>query len=309
MLVAAGYSTMILGQCLGPSASVYALIASSDHFLVDKIGVLTQDISVYNPMNTVLFFILAIGTIILTIKTMPPKHEVVEFHGMDDEPEEEVVETSGKVTFADRMNNSRIIMTLIGVAALVNIVYTIIQKGFLGSLSLNFVIFIFLTANFFLYNTPSSFINSYRNNLSLATDVMIQFPFYGGISGMMISSGLGQIIVGGFVSVATAHTLPLFSYLSASIVNLFIPSQGGQFIVQGEILIDAAKQLNANIPHVINAFVYGDEATNLLQPLYVIPALAIVKMKLKDVWGYMAFIWLFWFVFTTIGLLVLPLFL
>jgi short-chain fatty acids transporter len=309
MLVAAGYSTMILGQCLGPSASVYALIASSDHFLVDKIGVLTQDISVYNPMNTVLFFILAIGTIILTIKTMPPKHEVVEFHGMDDEPEEEVVETSGKVTFADRMNNSRIIMTLIGVAALVNIVYTIIQKGFLGSLSLNFVIFIFLTANFFLYNTPSSFINSYRNNLSLATDVMIQFPFYGGISGMMISSGLGQIIVGGFVSVATAHTLPLFSYWSASIVNLFIPSQGGQFIVQGEILIDAAKQLNANIPHVINAFVYGDEATNLLQPLYVIPALAIVKMKLKDVWGYMAFIWLFWFVFTTIGLLVLPLFL
>jgi short-chain fatty acids transporter len=126
---------------------------------------------------------------------------------------------------------------------------------------------------------------------------------------MMISSGLGQIIVGGFVSVATAHTLPLFSYWSASIVNLFIPSQGGQFIVQGEILIDAAKQLNANIPHVINAFVYGDEATNLLQPLYVIPALAIVKMKLKDVWGYMAFIWLFWFVFTTIGLLVLPLFL
>jgi short-chain fatty acids transporter len=306
MLVAAGYSTMILGQCLGPSASVYALIAGSDHFLVDKIGVITQDISVYNPMNTVLFFFLAIGTIILTIKSMPPKNEIVEFHGDDGDVEEVKEMVKGKLTFADRMNGSRAIMFLIGIAGLINIGNTIMNKGFLGSLSLNFVIFIFLTANFFLYHTPAKFIASYRNNLSLATDVMIQFPFYGGISGMMADSGLGQIIVGGFTSMATAQTLPLFSYYSASIVNLFIPSQGGQFIIQGPILIDAAIELKANIPHVINAFVYGDEATNLLQPLYVIPALAIVKMKLKDVWGYMAFIWLFWFIFTTIGLLLLP---
>jgi short-chain fatty acids transporter len=309
MLIAAGYSTMILGQCWGPSASVYALIAGSEHFLVDKIGVITQDVSVYNPMNTALFFFLAIGTIILTIKTMPPKHEVVEFHGLDDVEETVVEEIKGKKTFADRMNNSRVIMYLIGAAGLVNIGYTISQKGILGSLSLNFVIFIFLTVNFFLYNAPSEFIASYRRNMGLATDVMIQFPFYGGIQGMMSTSGLGQIIVGGFTSIATAYTLPLFSYYSASIVNLFIPSQGGQWIIQGPILVDAAIELNANIPHVINAFVYGDEATNLLQPLYVIPALAIVKMKLKDVWGYMAFIWLFWFIFTTIGLLLLPAFL
>jgi short-chain fatty acids transporter len=237
---------------------------------------------------------------------MPPKNEIVEFHGDDGDVEEVEEITKGKLTFADRMNGSRVIMFLIGIAGLINIGNTIMNKGFLGSLSLNFVIFIFLTANFFLYHTPAKFIASYRNNLSLATDVMIQFPFYGGISGMMADSGLGQIIVGGFTSMATAQTLPLFSYYSASIVNLFIPSQGGQFIIQGPILIDAAIELKANIPHVINAFVYGDEATNLLQPLYVIPALAIVKMKLKDVWGYMAFIWLFWFIFTTIGLLLLP---
>ena len=199
-------------------------------------------------------------------------------------------------------------MYLMGIAGIINIVYTIINKGFLGSLSLNFVIFIFLTANFILYNTPAKFIKAYRDNLSLATDVMIQFPFYGGISGMMTDSGLGQIIVGGFTSLANAHTLPLFSYWSASIVNLFIPSQGGQWIVQGPIIADAAINLEANMPNVINAFVYGDEATNLLQPLYVIPALAVVNMKLKDVWGYMAFIWLFWLIVTTLGLYIIPLF-
>lgn len=304
MLIAAGYSTMILGQCLGPSASVYALIAGKDHFLVDKIGVITQDISVYNPMNTILFFILAIGTVILTVKAMPPKDLIVEYEGDD---EEEVVETVNlKKSLADRMNGSKLLMYLIGGSGFIVIGTTIFEKGFLGSLSLNFVIFIFLIANFFLYNSPERFVKAYRTNMPLATDVMIQFPFYGGISGMMADSGLGQIIVGGFTAIATADTLPLFSYYSASIVNLFIPSQGGQFIIQGPILIDSAIQLKASIPHVINAFVYGDEATNLLQPLYVIPALAIVRMKLKDVWGYMAFIWLFWFVITSIGLIVLP---
>ena len=306
ILVAAGYSTMILGQCWGPSASVYALIASPDHFLVDQIGVITQDVSVYNPMNTILFFILALGTIGLTILSMPPKDQVIAFESFDDEVEVVEKKNTTKLSFADRMNGSRILMWLIGLGGLVVIVSTIMEKGFLGSLSLNFVIFIFLIANFFLYSTPTQFVNAYRNNMSLATDVMIQFPFYGGISGMMMDSGLGQEIVGAFTSIATADTLPLLSYYSASILNLFIPSQGGQFIVQGPILMEAAQQLNANVPHVINAFVFGDEATNLLQPLYVIPALAIVKMKLKDVWGYMAFIWLFWFIITTIGLLVLP---
>lgn len=307
MLVAAGYSTMILGQCLGPSASVFALIASADHFLVDKIGVITQDVSVYNTLNVILFSFLAIGTIILTKKTMPPDHEIIEFHDNDND-NEVIEERKEKITFADKMNENKIIMYLVGVAGLINIGNAFLNNGILGSLNLNFVIFIFLTVNFFLYNTPASFISAYRNNLSLSTDVMIQFPFYGGIAGMMTASGLGQIIVGGFTSLATAYTLPLFSYYSASIVNLFIPSQGGQWIIQGPILVDAALELEANVPHVINAFIYGDEATNLLQPLYIIPALAIVRMKLKDVWGYMAFIWLFWFVFTTIGLLLLPLF-
>jgi short-chain fatty acids transporter len=307
MLVAAGYSTMCLGQCLGPSASVYALLAGSDHFLVDKIGVLTQNVTTYNSMNVIIWFIVALGTIILTIKAEPPVDEVIEYKGTADDIEIEEVK-SPKVTFADKMNGSKIIMYLIGIAGIINIIYTISQKGLLGSLTLNFVIFIFLTSNFILYATPEKFVEAYRTNLSLATDVMIQFPFYGGISGMMIDSGLGQIIVGGFTSVATAYTLPVFSYLSASVLNLFIPSQGGQWIVQGEVIMDAAIKLNANIPHVVNAFVYGDEATNLLQPLYVIPALSVVGMKLKDVWGYMAFIWLFWFIATTLGLLIVPLF-
>lgn len=204
------------------------------------------------------------------------------------------------------MNNSKVLMYLLGLAGAVMIIYTVATQGFLKSLSLNFVIFFFMTLNCFIYNSPSKFISAYRDNMPLATDVMIQFPFYGGIAGLMSNSGLGQILVGGMISIANAKTLPVLSYWSASILNLFIPSQGGQIIVQGDILMDAALAVKAEVPHVLNAFVYGDEATNLLQPLYVIPALAVVGMKLKDVWGFMAFIWFIWFVLTTIGLYIIP---
>ena len=181
-----------------------------------------------------------------------------------------------------------------------------ITKGLLGALSVNFIIFLFLTLNCFLYNTPRKFVQAYKDNMFLSTEVMIQFPFYGGLAGMMMDSGLGQIIVNAILNVATASTMPIWSYLSASVVNLFIPSQGGQWIVQGPLLVDASLQLNSNIIHVIDAFVYGDEATNLLQPLYVIPALSVVGMKLKDVWGFMAFIWVFWLVLTILGFYFIP---
>ena len=124
--------------------------------------------------------------------------------------------------------------------------------------------------------------------------------------GMMSASGLGQVLADFMIKIATQDTIYMWSFLSAAFVNLFIPSQGGQWIVQGPILMEAGKALNANLPLVMNAFVHGDEVTNLLQPLYVIPALALVGMKLKEVWGFMAFICTFWLVIASIGFLYLP---
>jgi len=305
MMIAAGYSTMILGQCLGPTASVYALLATEGHFMQDTIGIITQDQSVYNLMNVALFSILAIVTVVLAVMTRPPKEETVEFNTIMDE-EAVNYDLEGRDTLADKLNGSRICMWLIGTAGIVVMGYSFFSMGFFGALSVNFIIFMFLTINCFLYSTPTSFVNAHKDSMRLATEVMIQFPFYGGIMGIMSSSGMAAIIVNGMVSIATSQSMPVWAYISASVVNLFIPSQGGQFIIQGPLIVDAAQQLNANVTYVINAFVYGDEATNLLQPLYVIPALSVVGMKLKDVWGFMAFIWVFWTIITCFGLYFIP---
>lgn len=310
MLIAAGYSTMILGQCLSPTGTIFALLASPDHFLVEKIGSIPQTLTTYNPANIVIWVVLAVITMAVAIMSLPPANEVVEYRVADDVEADKQASApevqSADLTPADRMNGSRLIMWAIGLIGLVMIVSTAVTKGLLNSLTLNFVIFIFLVLNFFLYNTPAKFITAYRDNLKLATDVMIQFPFYGGIAGMMAQSGMAVAVVGFFTAQSTAETIPLFTYYATSFVNLFIPSQGGQWIVQGDIMVDAAKLLGADMNLMINAFVYGDQATNLLQPLYVIPALAVVGMRLKDVWGYMAFLWCIWFVVTSVALLIVP---
>ena len=173
------------------------------------------------------------------------------------------------------MNGGKLFMYIIGIAGIIVIAREFITKGFMGALSMNLIIFLFIVANCFLYKTPRAFIEAYKDNMKLACEIIVQFPFYGGIMGIMQDSGLAQVIVAGIVSIATAATLPVWSFISAAIVNLFIPSQGGQIIVQGPLLLDAANQLGANKIDVINAFVYGDECTNLLQPLYLIPMLAV----------------------------------
>ena len=305
LMIAAGYTTMVLGQTWCPSASLYALVATKGHFLEKSIGTFSQDVTVYNPVNTVLFFILVATVIFLGVFTRPPENEVIMYNpGVEEKVV--AVKEEAEVTLADKMNGSRILMLIIGAAGLFVIGDSIMKKGIMKSLDFNFVIFLFLTLNAFLYNTPKKFVDAFKDTMRSASEVMLQFPFYGGIMGMMMASGLGKVLADFLIRIASQDTIYMYSFLSAAFVNLFIPSQGGQWIVQGPILMEAGKAMNANLPLIMNAFVAGDEVTNLLQPLYVIPALALVGMKLKEVWGFMAFICTFWLVIASIGFVVLP---
>jgi short-chain fatty acids transporter len=308
-MIAAGYTTMVLGQAWCPSASVYALVATKGHFLEKSIGIITQDVSTYNIVNTVLFFILAAMVILLAVFTKPPVNEVIGYT-----PNEESNMTAATVeaddyqagSFANMLNSSRILMLLMGLSGAAVIVHNIIKEGPIGALNFNFVIFIFLTLNMFLYSTPVKFVQAFKDMARPGVEIMLQYPFYGGITGLMVASGMDKVSTDLLLRVATSDTIYAWAFLSSAFVNLFIPSQGGQWIVQGPILVEAAKALNADIPLILNAFVQGDEVTNLLQPLFVIPALALVGMKLKEVWGFMAFICMFWLAIGTVGLIVLP---
>lgn len=314
MMVAGGYACMILGQCLGPSATLYSNLATEGSSYAEIVGT-TMPVSetCYNPMNVILWVVLAVCFVLLVLFTQPGESELVELGDIATQAEAKPKDYQNHdkpTTFAEKMNTCKPIMWIVGAAIFIYIIYSIVTKGFFATLNMNMVIFMFIGINCFLFPQPHSWIDAHADSMHLATDVMLQFPFYGAIMGMMyVEGGLGSVIVNAIVSVANAQTMPIFSFLSACIVNLFIPSQGGQFTVQGPLIVQAASSIEGtNLVNCLNAFVFGDECTNLLQPLYVIPALSVVGMKLKDVWGFMAFICVFWVVITCLGLYFIPMF-
>ena len=311
MMVAGGYCCMILGQCLGPSATLYSNLATEGSNYAEIVGkTMTVAETCYNPVNVVLWVILAVCFIVLVLFTQPGDDELVELRSIATQADVDYQSREKATTPAEKMNTCKPIMWVVGAAIFIYIIYSIATKGFFATLNMNMVIFMFVGINCFLFPQPHSWMEAHTDSMHLATDVILQFPFYGAIMGMMyVEGGLGSVIVNAIVSVATAQTMPIFSFLSACIVNLFIPSQGGQFTVQGPLIVQAAQSIpGTNLVNCLNGFVFGDECTNLLQPLYVIPALSVVGMKLKDVWGFMAFMCVFWVVITCLGLYFIPMF-
>lgn len=103
---------------------------------------------------------------------------------------------------------------------------------------------------------------------------------------MMVGSGLITVISQSFVSISNEFTFPLLSFLSAAVVNIFVPSAGGQWQIQGPIMLEASRAFNIPISSVVNTVTIGDLVTNLMQPFFVLPALGLSGLGLKDIWGY-----------------------
>jgi short-chain fatty acids transporter len=116
--------------------------------------------------------------------------------------------------------------------------------------------------------------------------VLIQYPFYAGIMGMMAGTGLVALLSDWFARTASAQSLPFWAFVSGGIVNFFVPSGGGQWAVQGPIFIEAAKTLGTDPALIVMGVAYGDQWSNLIQPFWAIPLLAVAGLHLRQMMGY-----------------------
>jgi len=155
-----------------------------------------------------------------------------------------------------------------------------------GGLNLNVVNFLFLFLAIVLHRTPRNLLTSLNEAIKGGAGIVIQFPFYAGIMAIMVQSGLAESMSEWLISFATANSLPFWSFISAGIVNLFVPSGGGQWAVQAPVMLPAAQALGADISRVAMAVAWGDAWTNLLQPFWALPVLAIAGLKAKDIMGF-----------------------
>jgi short-chain fatty acids transporter len=154
------------------------------------------------------------------------------------------------------------------------------------SLDLNKVNFIFLFLCIFLYQTPARFLSALDEAIAPTSGIIVQFPLYAGLMGIMQYSGLADQMAEFFVSISSRATLPIMTFLSAGFLNTFIPSGGGQWVVQGPIMMKAAKELGADPAKIAMCLAWGDGWTNLIQPFWTLPLLGLSGLKLKDIMSY-----------------------
>ncbi len=280
LLIAAAYSGFIVWHG-GLAGSIPLTIATEGHFTQEQIGIIGTGQTIFSFFNLAIVVMLFIAVPLVNRWMLPPEEDS---HYVDAETLKDGTEVDVAVTRpAEHLENSRILAWLIGFSG---IAYAINYFAGGGGLNLNIVNFMFLFLAIVLHQTPRRMLNSLQEAIKGGAGIVIQFPFYAGIMAVMTQSGLAATISNGFVSIASADSLPFWSFISAGVVNIFVPSGGGQWAVQAPVMIPAAQELGADLPRVAMAVGSGDAWTNLLQPFWALPVLAIAGLKAKDIMGF-----------------------
>ncbi|WP_156288230.1 short-chain fatty acid transporter [Oceanobacillus salinisoli] len=301
ILIASSYSGMLVWHG-GFSGSVPLTIATPGHFLEDSISTIPVVQTLFSPFNMFVVVVLFIALPLFNRYLLKGTNtdDLTDYSNINAPKEEETVQTVTPTTPSEKIENSPVISIMISVMGLVFIIYHFVTNGF--DLNINIVNFIFLFLGILLHRTPRKFLDTVTTGVKNAGAIIVQFPFYAGIMGMMASSGLSEQISNWFVSFATDYTLPFFAFISAGIVNFFVPSGGGQWAVQGPIMIQAALEIGADTAKTAMAVAWGDAWTNMIQPFWALPALAIAGLKVRDIMGFCVMILFFSFIPITIGL-------
>lgn len=285
LLVAAAYGGELVR---GPSSSIPLVIATPGHFMEDAIGIVPVSETLYSSWNILLTLAL-LGLLVLFFLLQKQPDKVVRLETSDADDKETESDARHDGSFSDRIENSRLPTLFMGLLAAAYLIDQVIDQGF--SLNLNTVILIFLALGLLLHKSPAAYLGAVEKAVGAARGIIVQFPLYAGIAGMMTNAGLVTQFSEMIISLATPETFPLWTFLSAGAVNFFIPSGGGQWAIQGPIMMQAAAAIGADPARTIMAFTWGDGWTNQIQPFWALPLLGVAGLSARDIMGYLL-IWL-----------------
>ena len=292
LLIASAYSGFVVWH-VGLSGSIPLTMATPGDALTRATnGALSAPVpvseTILDPHNVVMVVLVIVGITVANTLMHPKRDAVVVDPSLLNESDDVPVRPD-EPTPAQRMEHSRVLAWMI---ALMFAVYLVVHLGFRGgSLDLNTVILIFLTLGLMLHRTPLAYVRAFGKAASGASGIILQFPFYAGIMGIITGVGasgicLGTVISDACIDVSTPVTYPLLTFLCAAILNLFVPSGGGHWAIQAPIMFTAGADLGVDPGLTGTAIAWGDAWTNLIQPFWALPALAIARLSAKDIMGY-----------------------
>lgn len=294
LLVATAYAGLLPWH-QGLSGAAMLLSATEGHFLQGTIGVIPVSQTTFSAANLVI----VAGVVLVTVAVMPlmaPRDEadVVTVSDMDvlraasggaAEPAGPARDRRPRATVA--LLESRVLCAGTGLAILGYLAWFLRTESFLQVFDFNLVIMGMLGLGFLSHGTLDSYVTVIRDAAAGASQIMVQFQFYGGIMGVIVWSGLAESLAAAGASVATETTWYLTVFLTAGLTNFFVPSGGGQWIVLGEIFTTATQGIpGASTDKLLIAYAMGDQWSNMIQPFWALPMLGIAGLGIRDIMGY-----------------------
>lgn len=297
------------GWVCGLSSSIALLLNTENNFLIES-GILNDTISTSyslgSSLNLAMIVLFVVVAPILIWLLIPKSFEGKELKdlqtSLDDEESSVKTEAlSYKLPFkavSDALNNAGWLQISVALLGVFYIIYHFVTKGF--DLNFNIMIFIFLIVGMLLHITPMRYSIAMKRASSNISGILFQYPFYAGIMGIMMASGLGEKISTVLVSIATPESYAFISYLTGGVINFAIPSAGGEFAVIGPSIINMVQELGTNLsPTETTAMIarasmsvaYGESLSNLLQPFFLLIVFPVmgkgIKIQARDVIGYL----------------------
>ena len=302
ILVAAAFSGIIITHG-GLSASIPLLINTKGHFLEKDIGLIPLSQTIFHPQALFITITLAIVIPLVLVLMIPKKeHTIVADPAMFDQGAGEGSTATGK-EISDKLDSSPVLnwtLGLLGTAYIVNYFW----KG--GSLNINILIFIFLILGVWAHGNLINYARATGKGASTAGGIILQFPFYAGILGIMKGSGLVEIISDLLLSLSTYDTFEVYCYFSSLIISIFVPSAGGHWVVQAPIMLPAAAKLGVEPWKVAMGVAWGESIWNVVCPFWALPLLAIAKINIRDLIGFSVLLFIIGNIVAVSGILLFP---
>lgn len=280
LLVAAAYSGFVVWHG-GLAGSIPLSIATEGHPFEALTGVIGTDQTTFAFFNIAIVVALFVVIPLVNWMMIPESGDSVYVDRAKLKEAEQDI--GGAERPADWLETTPLLSWIVGAAGLAWLI-PYFAGG--GGLTLNVVNFAFLILAIILHGTPRRLLRALDEAIKGGAGIVIQFPFYAGIMAIMVGSGLAASVSNWLVGFASAQSLAFWTFISAGIVNFFVPSGGGQWAVQAPVILPAAEALGVDMARVSMAVAWGDAWTNLVQPFWALPMLAIAGLKAKDIMGF-----------------------
>jgi short-chain fatty acids transporter len=288
VICAAGYTGMGLIWHWGLSGSAPLLVTAKGNFLENIIGIVPVSQTIFSSYSLYNSLILLIFAVVVCYLLHPPASRCrgIEVYAPSLIEKEEVTKVKeGKRSFADRLENSRLLALAMVVLMVGSMVWWFSTRGFMNGLDINAVNFCFIIIGLLVYLNPIKYMKAIYAAAGEVGGIILQFPFYAGIQGVMMYSGLGATMANWLVNIATPFFYPAISLVVAGVMSIFIPSGGGEFLAVGEAISRAGVALGVPAGKFIIAYAAGDAWTNFFNPFWAIPLLAITRIKAREMFG------------------------